>query len=227
MNFTFVPQFYKRKSLLIDSVAGLFIIHNRTGEIRTGGSFFDYVDGYFHLKIKANNSQKVRRHTINNLKIFVIRDKSLLKFIFAKPPTEIQNMIHEFEYKLQNKLETMNLEVHVYDTQVLTKPDMSLDFSAASSCFQLFKNGSALPLHAMQKVMDSEAMKQDLLDTYVQYGVSNIESCAVRRELVAASFMYSAGTWLVILAGLIGIAAIIATCTAFCLAKKYMNFCCI
>lgn len=220
-NVTFVPQFYKR-TRKIDSrpLKNLFTLNNRTGELRTGGSFSDYVDGYFQMKIRANNSERAKRHTFNNLKIFVIRDKSLLKFVFARPPSEIQGIIRPFQEKLQQKLKPLGLELHILDTQVLTRADYTLDFTATSSCFQMFKNGAAISLQEMQKLMHSEQMKQELFDTYVEYGVSEVELCSVRKLQIAASMMTSAGTWLVILAAFIGLATIVAVCTACCLKKK-------
>ncbi|XP_067646126.1 cadherin-87A [Eurosta solidaginis] len=221
-NVTFVPQFYKRMRK-IDStpLKRLFTINNRTGELRTGGSFADYVDGYFQIKIRANNSERAKRHAYDNLKVFVIRGKSLLKFIFARPPTEIQGIIRPFQEKLQQKLKPLGLELHILDTQVLTRADYTLDFTATSSCFQMFKNGAAISLQEMQKLMHSEQMKQELFDVYVEYGVSEVELCSVRKLQVAASVMTSAGTWLVILAALIGLAALVAACTACCLKRKY------
>ncbi|XP_017481610.1 PREDICTED: cadherin-23, partial [Rhagoletis zephyria] len=221
-NVTFMPQFYKR-TRKIDSrpLKNLFTLKNRTGELRTGGSFADYVDGYFQMRIRANNSERMKRHTFDNLKIFVIRDKSLLKFVFARPPGEIQGIIRPFQEKLQQKLKPLGLELHILDTQVLTRADYTLDFTATSSCFQMFKNGAAISLQEMQKLMHSEQMKQELFDVYVEYGVSEVELCSVRKLPAAASLMTSAGTWLVILAAFIGLAAIVAACTACCLKKKY------
>lgn len=72
----------------------------------------------------------------------------------------------------------------------------------------------------MQTIMDSEEMKQSLVDLFEKYSVSSIDSCAVRRNLSAANVIASAGTWLVILSGVIGIFALVATISACCLAKK-------
>ncbi|XP_037949446.1 cadherin-23 [Teleopsis dalmanni] len=221
-NVTFVPQFYKRtKQIETESLQKLFTLNNQTGELRTGGSFSNYVDGYFQMKIRANNSMKAKRHTFNNLKIFVIRDKSLLKFVFARPPSEIQSIIRPFQEQLKKKLAPIGYELHILDTQVLTRSDLSFDFTSTSSCFQMFKNGAAMTMQEMQKLMNSDMMKQELFDTYVAYGVSEVESCSVRRTQVAANMMASAGTWLVILAAVIGLATIITACTACCLKKKY------
>ncbi|XP_013100309.1 cadherin-23 [Stomoxys calcitrans] len=221
-NVTFVPQFYKRsRQIETTSLHGLFALNNRTGELRTSGSFADYVDGYFNMRIRANNSELPKRHTFNNLKIFVIRDKSLLKFVFSRPPNEIQNFIRPFQEMVKQKMKPLGLDLHILDTQVLTRPDFSLDFSASSSCFQLFKNGSAISMAEMQKLMDSPWLKRELFDIYVEYGVSEVEPCSVRKQVAAASYMTAPGTWLVIIAAFIGLAAIITACTACCLRRKY------
>jgi len=223
-NVTFVPQFYKRsQKLAIGNLESLFTLNNRTGELRTGGSFADYVDGYFLMRICANNSAKAKRQTKSNIKVFVIRDKSLLKFVFARPPNEIQHNIKPFQQQLQKKLKPLGLELHVLDTQVFTRADMSLDFTATSSCFQMFRNGAALSLSEMQKLMNSKELRHELIDIYAAFGVSDLESCAVRRTHTAALFgnlLMSAGAWLVILAALIGVAALVSLCTACCLKKK-------
>ncbi|XP_030385900.1 cadherin-23 [Scaptodrosophila lebanonensis] len=223
-NVTFVPQFYKRsRKLAMGNLQNLFTLNNRTGELRTGGSFSDYVDGYFLMRVTANNSALPKRHAHNNLKVFVIRDKSLLKFVFARPPNEIQHNIRPFQEQLQKKLKPLGLELHVLDTQVFTRSDMSLDFTATSSCFQMFRNGMALPLQEMQKLMNSQQLRQELLDIYAAHGVSEVESCSVRKVHTAALFagmLTSAGAWLVFLAALIGVAALVALCTACCLKKK-------
>lgn len=71
--------------------------------------------------------------------------------------------------------------------------------------------------------MDSPEVKESLLDVYAKYAVNSIEPCSVKRNLSTANVMASAGTWLVILAGVIGVFALVATCTTCCLARKYVK----
>lgn len=92
--------------------------------------------------------------------------------------------------------------------------------SIFSSCFQLSRHGSALPPIEMQRIMDSEDVRQKLLETYAKYSVSVVDSCSVKRNLAVASFVASPGAWLVVLAVFIGLSALIATCTACCLTKR-------
>lgn len=220
-NLTFVPQFYKRTKAMRTAVwQTLFVLDNRTGELKTAGSFADYVDGYFEMKIRANNSQNVKRHTFSTFKVFIIRDKSLLKFVFARPPKEIRNIVRPFQEKMREKLTPFNLNLHIMDTQALTRSDYSLDFTAASSCFQMFRNGSAMALNDMKRLMNSERLKEELLDVYVEYGISAVEPCSTRKMPAIAGIIGFPGIWLVGIAALIGMAALITVCTACFLRKK-------
>ncbi|XP_055687294.1 cadherin-23 [Lutzomyia longipalpis] len=220
VNVSYTPQFYKRNNKS-QNLLNLFSLHNQTGEIRTLNTLSDYVDGFFELTIRANNSNATGRYTDNVVKMFIIRDKSLLRFVFAKPAVEVRSIIGEFSRIVQEKLQSSALELHVFDTHVLSKADHSLDFSSTSSCFQLTRHGSALPPQEMQKIMDSEDVRSLLRETYVEYSVSAVDSCSVKKSHTNGSLMTSSGTWLVILAALIGLAALIATCTSFCLFRRF------
>lgn len=139
VNVTFVPQFYKRDNATIGDIKDVFILNNATGEIRTGKSLADFVDGYFDILIRANNSELLRRVRHNKVKIYVIRDKSLLRFVFGKPPAEVKDFVDEFGQAVQAKLKTSELELNILDTKVLTKADQSLDFTSTrqGNCSQI------------------------------------------------------------------------------------------
>ncbi|XP_001653880.2 cadherin-23 isoform X1 [Aedes aegypti] len=221
-DIVFVPQFYRRDNHT-ENYMTIFNLNNSTGEIRTTRSMSDYVDGFFQMTVRANNSYNADRVTDNQLRIFVIRDKSLLRFVFSKPPSDINSVLSNFATELQSRLTDHNLELSIFDAQVLAKPDHSLDFSSTSSCFQLSRHGSALSPLEMMKIMDNQEMKDALIETYLKYSVHKIDSCAVSRKPPAAALIASSGTWLVILAGLIGFAAFASTMTACCLARRYKN----
>lgn len=129
-DITFVPQFYKRDNISNENLLLLFSLNNKTGEIRTARSVSDFVDGYFEIIIRANNSASAKRFTDNKVKVFVIRDKSLLRFVFTRPAAEIEAVVDEFSKKVQAELRKDDLEIYILDTQVLTKNDHSLDFSS-------------------------------------------------------------------------------------------------
>lgn len=221
-NVTFVPQYYKKDSSKLQlNLTQLFTLNTENGELKTIKYLSNFVDGYFEITIRAINSKSNNRYKDNMIKIFVIRDKSLLKFVFAKPASDVNTIISEFTSTLKSQLKKTDLEMQVFDTQVLLKTDHSLDFSSTSSCFQLSRHGTVLPPQEMQKIMDSNEIKDLLAPSYIKYSVEQVDSCAVKRRLAAASFITSTGTWLVILAILIGIAAFVATITACCMSQKY------
>lgn len=127
----FVPQFYRRdNSTPEDVLLTYFSLNNVTGELRTRKSLSDFVDGYFNIVIRANNSAAGKRFSDNKVKVFVMRDKSLLRFVFAKPVSDIHPVIDVFASEIQSKLQTADLELYILDTQVLTRSDLSLDFSS-------------------------------------------------------------------------------------------------
>lgn len=130
VNITFVPQFYKRDNSSVDNVKDLFNLNNATGEIRTAKSLADFVDGYFEILVRVNNVDEARRVRHNKVKIFVIRDKSLLRFIFSKPPTEVKEFVDEFANAVQERLKSADMELDILDTKVLTKSDQTFDFSS-------------------------------------------------------------------------------------------------
>jgi hypothetical protein len=220
-NVTFVPQFYRRHNDSFKNLSLIFSMDNKTGEIRTKKSLSEFVDGYFEMIVRANNSKSLTRFTDNPLKIFIIRDKSLMRFVFAKPPIEVNAIINEFTDHIQSELRSYDLELSVFAAHVLSKPDHSLDFSSTSSCFQLSRHGAALSPHEMEKLINSEEIKMKLLNTYLHYSVQQVDSCAVSKNILAASTIASSGTWLVVLAAFIGLGALIVTLTACCLFKKY------
>lgn len=221
-NITFVPQFHKKKNSSLDYFFDLLVLNNVTGEIRSAGSLASFVDGFFELIIEANNTVEPRNKTSEHiLKVYIIRDKSMLKFVFHKPPPDVRNYLNSFSYIMRSKLKKSHIELQLFEAQVLMREDHNLDFSSTSSCFQLMRNGTILTQNDMLKIMNNETMKNDLLDVYAKYSVSSVEPCSSRGTLAMANIINSSGTWLVILAIIIGIASLIATCTAYCLSKRY------
>lgn len=60
--------------------------------------------------------------------VYVLRDKSLLKFTFDRSPRDVQKIVRDVEKAVAAALDAS--AVNIYDTQFLTKQDGSLDFSS-------------------------------------------------------------------------------------------------
>lgn len=217
-NISYTPQFYKRH-IRPESLDSLFSLNNATGELKTANNVHDFVDGFFTVVISAQNSPNPQRHQNITLKIFIIREKSLLKFVFTKAPIDVRSEITQFYVNLQKKLQP--LELHLFSPEAQVKSDLSLDFTSTSVCFQLSRHGSAISPQQMEKLLNEPDLLAQLTQVYTSYSVAAIEPCSTKRMLTAASWVNSSGVWLVALAGFIGVIALIASCVSCCILKKY------
>ncbi|KAG5681556.1 hypothetical protein PVAND_010976 [Polypedilum vanderplanki] len=223
-NTQYVSQYYRKDSKYKDDIESIFKLNKKTGEILLAKSVSDYVDGHFVLHIHASNNQFSDSEA--TVKIFVIRDKSIMKFVFSKTsPVDIEqpNSLSKFAEKLQEKMNTSEIEIVTFDAQVLYKPDKALDFtSTTSSCFKLLRNGNSLSTQETKKILNSEEMKNRLRETYLEYSVDSIDLCSFSSESSAqiSSIMSSSGNWLVFLALLVLIASLCSTLAAFCLFRR-------
>lgn len=218
-NISYVSQYHRKDTKFKDDLTSIFELNNITGEILLAKSVSDYVDGHFILNIHASNNQFTDSEAL--VKIFIVRDKSIMKFIFTKSPMEAEEKLSKFSEKLQNKLNGTEIELLIFDAQALSKPEQSLDFTSTSSCFKLFRNGNSLSAQETKKILNSEEMKNRLRETYIEYSVDSIDLCSFGKESTAQiSMMASSGNWLVFLAFLVLIASFISTLAAFCLFRR-------
>ncbi|KAF7997629.1 hypothetical protein HCN44_006200 [Aphidius gifuensis] len=190
-------------------------LNNQTGEIRTTGSMAGYADGFMEIPIIANNTQSTDRQTHMILRIFLLRDRDMLKFVFSKPPVEVRKTLEEFEKAVQQAL-SLPITVNVYDTQFYAKDDNSLDFSSTSSCFQMVGR-EAYDLDEM-KILLRDQTNEELRKVYQQYHVEKVQHCAT---LVTRADASKTQKWVLFISVFIGIATIISSCTLCCMHSKY------
>ncbi|PSN50227.1 hypothetical protein C0J52_07794 [Blattella germanica] len=107
----------------------VFRLDNRTGELRTASSMVGFVDGFFELQVTANNTDIPGKEANTTIKIFVLRDRDLLKFVFSKPPTDVRRVLNDFQKEVEKAL-LLPVSLNIYDTQFYAKEDGSLDFSS-------------------------------------------------------------------------------------------------
>lgn len=220
LNVSFVSHFFRRDKKFKEDFSDIFELNNSTGEILLAKSVSDFVDGFFILRIRAVNN----RFNDAIVKIFIIRDKSILKFVFSRPPMEMTPILTNFSQKIHSKLlNDTDLELLTFDSQVLSKPDQIYNFSSTSSCFMLFRNENALPFHEAMKLMNSEEMKNRLRETYVEYSVDAVDSCTFggKDQKAQNLTMSSSGNWLVFLAFIVLVGSTISTLAACCIFRKY------
>ena len=189
-------------------------LNSETGELRTTGSLATFSDGYMEFPVTANNSIDPARQTNITLRIFLLRDRDMLKFVFSKPPAEVRKKLEKFEQAVQQAL-ALPISVNVYDTQFYSKDDNSLDFSSTSSCFQMVGK-EVYDLNEMKSLL-TDPKNEDLKKVYSMYHVERVQNCA---NSVAKADASATQMWVLAIALLVGIAAIFSSCTLCCMHSK-------
>nr|CAD7397956.1 unnamed protein product [Timema cristinae] len=195
----------------------VFQLDQHSGELRTAGNMLAFVDGYFELQVVAENSDDLDRQASTIVKIFVVRDRDMLKFIFGKAPTEVRQFLADFRSEVEKAL-LLPVELNIYDTQFFAKEDGSLDFSSTSSCFQLVGRES-YDLNDMQSLLQ-DPNNSELDQIYIKYNVQAVQRCALTIAKAEASWTQ---LWVLVLAAFIGIAAFGAGITTCCLYSGYKS----
>lgn len=189
-------------------------LNARTGELRTTGSMAGYADGFMEMIVSANNSATPRRETNITVRIFLLRDRDMLKFVFSKPPVEVRKTLEDFERAVQQAL-SLPISVNVYDTQFYSKEDNSLDFSSTSSCFQMVGKES-YDLDEVRALL-TDPKNEELKKVYRAYHVEKVQHCAA---LVARADASMTQMWVLAIAVLVGVATIISSCALCCMHAK-------
>ncbi|KAG7208603.1 hypothetical protein KM043_014812 [Ampulex compressa] len=190
-------------------------LNPQTGELRTTGSMSGYADGFMEIIVTANNSRELGRETNVTVRIFLLRDRDMLKFVFSRPPVEVRKTLEDFERAVQQAL-SLPISVNVYDTQFYSKEDNSLDFSSTSSCFQMVGKES-YDLDEMKALL-TDPRNEELKKVYRKYHVEKVQHCAA---VVARADASMTQIWVLAIAVLVGVAAIISSCALCCMHAKY------
>ncbi|KAJ9597159.1 hypothetical protein L9F63_026952, partial [Diploptera punctata] len=155
----------------------VFRLDNRTGELRTASSMVAFVDGFFELQVSANNTDIPGRQANTTVKIFVLRDRDLLKFIFSKPPTDVRRMLGDFQKEVEKAL-LLPVSLNIYDTQFYAKEDGSLDFSSTRLCMSILVGKESYDLNDMQSLLQ-DPNNADLNEVYNKYNVEDVQVCLI------------------------------------------------
>ncbi len=70
------------------------------------------------------------------LKVFVLQDTDLMKFVFDDDPVKVSKQIADIKSELESAF-ALPLSINIYDTEFYSQYDGSLDFGRTSSCFQV------------------------------------------------------------------------------------------
>jgi len=193
-----------------------FLVDESTGVIQTNQSYGKYADGFFDVVVKASNSPDPTKTDFAFLKIFVLQDTDLMKFVFDKNPVNVAKEMKEFKKDIEGAF-AQPLTLNVYDNEFYSKVDGSLDFGRTSSCFQVLNAEDVVDLDNVQKLFNKRKNKK-LEDLFEKYSVDSVERCARVRTPPKINWIQFC---ILIIAVFIGMSAFIASIVVCCLYSKY------
>jgi hypothetical protein len=146
--------------------------------LQTNQSYGKYADGYFQVKVKASNSPDPTKADFTNIKIFVLQDTDLMKFVFDKNPVLVAEEMKQFKADIEEAF-AQPLTLNIYDSEFYSQYDGSLDFGRTSSCFQVLKDEDTVNLNEVMDIFDEENPQyQKLKPLLEKYSVDSVERCA-------------------------------------------------
>ena len=187
----FIDQvdYHRRDNQIIKNLTNVFDLEKRTGVLKNEISLRSFVGGSFDLIVGARSvSEKYFENSrlsssFVKAKIFILRDKDFIKFVFKKNPNEVKRKLSSLRENIQNlilKKFGLNLKFNFEGTHFLEKKDGFLDFESSEACFQLIKISDK----EKDKILDyKEAIKtlkndsHELKQIYKKYGIISIEEC--------------------------------------------------
>ncbi|CAL1286590.1 unnamed protein product [Larinioides sclopetarius] len=158
----------------------VFHINSETGVISNNEALGRYVGGHFDITVEARSSPDARFVAHANVKIYILQDRDLLKFVFYKRPNEVREIIPDFEKALKEAV-AQPISLNIYDTNFYARNDGSLDFESTSSCFQLLENDVIIEPKKVMRILN-KAKSPSVRELYSNYSLVAIESCATSRE---------------------------------------------
>ncbi|KAK6620930.1 hypothetical protein RUM43_011229 [Polyplax serrata] len=201
-------------STIMNSSEKIFQINTRSGELKTTSSLQKYSNGFFDVAILANNTPEVSRRANMSIRIFMLRDKALMKLILNDPPTEVKKRIPELENAIASAVNVPS--VNIYDVQFHSKPDGSLDFSSTSSCFQIVGKEPYSVEH-MESLLNDPKNK-NFKKLFSKFNIQEVTRCASSGSYTQISWIE---IWVLVLALLVGVLALLAICTITCMHRRY------
>merc|ERR1712025_1348688 len=193
-----------------------FLVDPYTGLVQTNQSYGKYSDGYFDVVIKASNSPIPSKADFVLMKIFVLQDTDLMKFVFDKNPVTVARELKEFKKDVEAAF-AQPLTLNIYDNEFYSKFDGSLDFGRTSSCFQVLDEEDVIDLSKAQSLFNMEKNRK-LAELMAKYAVDSVERCAQIRKPPKITWVQLC---ILVIAVFIGVASFIASIVVCCLYSKY------
>lgn len=196
-----------------------FLVDPATGVIATNQSYGPFSDGYFDLIVRASNTPDPDKSDIANIKIFVLQDTDLMKFVFDEDPVKVSTKLGQFKQEVEATLAlALPLTLNIYDTEFYSQVDGSLDFGRTSSCFQVMSDRDVIDLNSVATLFRPETSSPELTSLLTKYNVVSVERCSLNRSNYRVSWVE---VCILIIAVFIGVAAFLAITITCCLHDRY------
>ncbi|XP_076368154.1 cadherin 74A isoform X2 [Tachypleus tridentatus] len=193
----------------------IFDMDPRSGVLSSRQAFGQYVSGYFVIIVEARSSPGSKNVAYAEIKIYVLHDRDLLKFVFYKRPNEVQNIIPSLQKDLRVAL-AQPVSLNVYDTQFHSRGDGSLDFESTSSCFQLLEDNAILDPEKVLRILDRKTSSIEAL--YKNYSITAVEHCLPGKGPYKMTW---SEVFVLIIASLICVVAFLVAVLVCCMYARY------
>lgn len=197
-------------------VTETFHINPKTGVLHSNQRLGRYVGGFFDIAVEAKSSPGIRNIAIATVKIYILQEQDLLKFVFYKRPSEVREIIPQLKKDIKLAL-AQPISLNVYDTQFYARNDGSLDFESTSSCFQLLENDVIIDPKTVIKILNKEK-STSVKNLYQNYSIVSIENCVPGREPYKMSW---SEIMVLIIAALIAVSAFVVSIVLCVLYSRY------
>lgn len=179
-------QFVLGKQVINSNASNFVQLDTYSGSLTIALSLRPLVGGYLNVTVRANNSPRKGTSNRVNCKIFILRDKDLLKFTFKKRPDEMKKLMSSLQESLAKAMSgvTLNLD----QVQFLERSDGSLDFESTSACFQLIRTSKGGKSNLLDHKEGMRLLQSKSLSSLLSsYYVSGIEECVPHHVSYAMS----------------------------------------
>lgn len=195
----------------------IFLVDGLTGLLQTNQTLGRFADGYFLIFVKATNGRyDIRNGDFARLKVYVLQDTELMKFVFNRNPSVVQEKIPDFKRDIQEAF-AEPLKFNIYETEFYSKFDGSLDFGRTSSCFQIIENENSLELKRAEELLDF-SQNPPLKEILDRYDIVDIERCST---LIPSDSINWIEACIIVIAILIGLLTFISAIVLCCLYSNY------
>merc|ERR1712008_375381 len=142
------------------------------------------------------------------LKVYVLQDTELMRFVFDRDPNTVQKTLPEFKLALESTAlpnYAQNLKFNIYETEFYSKVDGSIDFGKTSSCFQIMEDENVVDLKTSETIFADNDI--ELKKVFEEFNVE-VERCS---EVFVTKKIQWVEMSLIAIAALIGFLAFVAT----------------